>query len=134
MRNSDLIREVYAAFGRGDVPAVLAAFDPAIEWLEAESFPYAAGNPYVGPAAVAEGIFMRVVGDVDGFAVLPQRVIDGGDTVVVEGRYRGTAKATGIAIDAQFVHVWQLAGGKITTFRQYTDTKQWADAFGAMGV
>jgi ketosteroid isomerase-like protein len=84
--------------------------------------------------AVAEGVFMRCVADVDGFTVTPRRFTEGGDTVVVEGRYRGTMKATGIPIDAQFVHVWQLAGGKVVAFQQYTDTKQWADAAAAVGV
>ena len=134
MRGSDVITGLYQAFGRGDVPAVLGAFDPAIQWLEAENFLYADRNPYVGPAAVAEGVFMRCVSDIDGFTVTPQRVTDAGDTVVVEGRYRGTMKATGIAIDAQFVHVWQLDGGKVVAFQQYTDTKQWADAAAAVGV
>ena len=134
MSNGDVIRGLYEAFGRGDVPTVLGKFDPAIEWLEAENFMYAAGNPFVGPGAVAQGVFMRIVSDVDGFTVVPQRITEGGDTVVVEGRYRGTMKATGIPVDAQFVHVWQLAGGKIAKFQQYTDTKQWADAAAAVGA
>ena len=134
MRSTDVVRGLYDAFGRGDIPAVLGQFDPAIEWREADNFLYADRNPYVGPAAVAEGVFMRIVSDVDGFTVVPQRFIDGGETVVVEGRYRGTMKASGAPIDAQFVHVWQLAGGKVASFRQYTDTKQWADAFAAVGA
>ena len=134
MSNGDVIRGLYEAFGRGDVPAVLGAFDPAIEWREADNFLYADRNPYIGPGAVAEGVFMRIVGDCDGFTVVPQRIIDGGDTIVVEGRYRGTMKATGLPVDAQFVHVWQLAGGRIAKFQQYTDTKQWADAAAGVGA
>ena len=128
--NGDLIKNLYAAFGVGDVPAVLGGFDPQIRWMEAEGFLYAAGNPYVGPQAVTEGVFMRIVSDVDGFAVVPQNFVDGGDTVVVEGRYRGTMKATGTPVDAQFAHVWQFRGGKIVRFQQYTDTRQWAGAAG----
>jgi ketosteroid isomerase-like protein len=134
MRGTDVITGLYQAFGRGDVPAVLGVFDPAIKWLEAENFLYADRNPYIGPTAVAEGVFMRCVADVDGFTVVPHRMTEGGDTVVVEGRYRGTMKATGVPIDAQFVHVWQLAGGKVVAFQQYTDTKQWADAASAVGA
>jgi ketosteroid isomerase-like protein len=32
MRSSDVVRGLYDAFGRGDIPAVLGQFDPAIEW------------------------------------------------------------------------------------------------------
>ncbi|MBK5296995.1 MAG: nuclear transport factor 2 family protein [Vicinamibacteria bacterium] len=129
--NGDLVKDLYAAFGKGDVPTVLGAFDAQIRWSEAESSLYAGGNPYVGPQAVAEGVFLRVVTDVENFAVAPENFVDGGDTVVVEGRYRGTWKATGKPVDAQFAHVWQFRGGKVVRVQQYTDTKRWADAAGS---
>ena len=78
--------------------------------------------------AVAQGVFQRVVTDVDGFAVVPEQFIDGGDAIVVEGRYKGTWKATRAKVDAQFAHVWHIRDGKIVRFQQYTDTRQWADA------
>jgi ketosteroid isomerase-like protein len=59
-----------------------------------------------------------------------KNLIDGGDTVVVEGRYYGKVRETGISLDAQFAHVWHLRDGKVVGFQQYTDTKQWADAIG----
>jgi hypothetical protein len=33
--NVGLVKSLYEAFGRGDVPTVLAAMDPKIEWNEA---------------------------------------------------------------------------------------------------
>lgn len=130
-KNRDIVKALYDAFGRGDVPAVLGAFDPEIQWKEAENFLYADGNPYVGPQAVAEGVFQRIVSDVDNFSVLPERFADGGDTVVAEGRYRGTMKTTGTPVDAQFAHVWQLRDDKVVRFQQYTDTKQWSESAGS---
>lgn len=130
-RNSDIVRGVYEAFGKGDVAAVLGAFDPGIQWNEAENFLYADGNPYAGPQAVAQGVFQRMVSDIEGFAVVPERFVEGDATVLVEGRYRGTMKATRARIDAQFAHVWQMRDGKVIRFQQYTDTKQWADAAGS---
>lgn len=132
--NGDAMKSLYDAFAKGDVPAVLGAFDPQIQWREAEGFLYADGNPYVGPQAVAEGVFQRIVSDVENFAVLPERYIEGGDTVVVEGRYRGKMKATGAPVDAQFAHVWQFRDDKIVRFQQYTDTRQWAEAALGSGV
>ena len=128
--NGEIIRGVYDAFGRGDVPAVLGAFDEKIEWREAEGFRYADGNPYIGPMAVASGVFQRIVTDVSGFHLVVERMTEGGDRVVAEGRYRGTMQATGRAVDAQFAHVWELRGSKIVQFQQYTDTFQWAMAAG----
>lgn len=130
-KSGDIVKALYDAFGMGDVPAVLDAFDPQIQWRGAENFLYADGNPYVGPQAVAEGVFQRIVSDVENFAVVPEHFVEGGDTVVVEGRYRGKMKATGTPVDAQFAHVWQLRDGKVVRFQQYTDTKQWAEAAGS---
>ena len=43
----DSVREIYAAFARGDLSAVLAALAPNVSWTEAEGFPY--GGTFVGP-------------------------------------------------------------------------------------
>ncbi|WP_447603521.1 nuclear transport factor 2 family protein [Nitrospira sp. Nam80] len=127
-KNGDIVKAVYDDFGKGDVPAVLGAFDPQIQWREAESLLYADGNPYVGPQAVLDGVFHRILSDVEHFAVLPERFVEGDDAVVAEGRYRGTMKKTGTALDAQFAHIWHLGHGKVVRFQQYTDTKQWSEA------
>ena len=36
--NVQLVREMYEAFGKGDVPGVLGRLDKNIEWREAENF------------------------------------------------------------------------------------------------
>jgi len=129
--NGERVHAIYEAFGNGDVPAVLRAFDAAIQWREAENFRYADRNPCVGPQAVLEGVFLRISSDLDQFVVVPERISDAGETVLAEGRYHGTVKATGKPVSAQFAHVWRFRDGKVIGFQQYTDTKQWADAFGS---
>jgi len=126
--NVQLIRGVYEAFGRGDIPAVLAQMDQSIEWNEAENFIYADRNPYVGPQAVLEGVFTRLGAEWEGFTVTPEELLDAGDRVVALGTYSGINKATGSAVRAQFAHVWGVRGGRVMSFQQYTDTKQFADA------
>ena len=123
MSGRDLISGLYAAFGRGDVPAVLGAMDAGIRWHEAEGNPYMpSGEAWVGPDAVLGNLFMKLGEDWDGFAVHPAHYHDAGDSVVVEGRYTATHRGSGQPLDAQFCHVWSIAGGKITKFQQYTDT------------
>ncbi len=120
----ELVTAVYEAFAKGDVPTVLAQFSPDLVWNEAESFIYADRNPYLGPQAVLEGVFLRIVGEWDGFTATPEQIVVSGDTAVALGRYRGTCKAMGVSVDAQFAHVWTAAGGKLVRFQQYTDTAQ----------
>ena len=128
--NVALIRGIYDGFAAGDVAAVLGAMSPDIVWNEADNFPYADGNPYVGPQAVAEGVFARCIGEWDGFAVNVEEILDAGDTIVALGRYGGSCKATGKAMNPQLAHVWRVAGGKAVAFQQYVDTLQVARATG----
>jgi len=128
--NVALIRGIYDGFAAGDVGAVLGAMSPDIVWNEAENFPYADRNPYVGPQAVAEGVFARCIGEWDGFAVNVEEILDAGDTIVALGRYGGSCKATGKAMNPQLAHVWRVADGKAVGFQQYVDTLQVARATG----
>jgi ketosteroid isomerase-like protein len=120
--NVAVIKGIYDAFGAGDVAGVLGAMSPDIVWHEAENFPYADRNPYVGPQAVAEGVFGRCIGEWDGFNVQMTDLIDGGDRVVALGRYGGAYKTSGGAMNPQAAHVWTLKDGKAVAFQQYIDT------------
>jgi len=119
-----VVTQLYDAFARGDVPAVIATFDAQIDWREAEGYAYADGNPYIGPDAVLHGVFGRLMADFDGFTVTPHEFLPTPDGVVTLGRYTGTNKSTGRPLDAQFAHVWRVHAGKIRRFQQYTDTAQ----------
>jgi ketosteroid isomerase-like protein len=130
MTNLDLTHALYDAFSRADIAYVLGALDPQVEWNEAENFLYADGNPYVGPQAVLTGVLARLAGEWDGFSASPEKMIADNDTVACVGRYRGTYKATGNAVNAQFVHVFTYKDGKIAKFQQYTDTAQFQAAAG----
>jgi ketosteroid isomerase-like protein len=130
--NVELLKSMYGAFARGEVATVLAAMDDKIEWNEAEGNPYHLGHPFIGPAAVVEGVFARVLNDVEGFEIHPERFVADGDTVVMLGRYwAAKAHATGKPIDVQAVHVWEFKDGKALRFQQYVDTLHWAEALGA---
>jgi ketosteroid isomerase-like protein len=122
----ETIKAAYAAFGRNDPSVLFGAMDPSITWNEAEGSPLADGNPYVGPQAIGEGVFARLMSAIDNFSAVPAKFIDGGDEVVVIGRYRGTMKAGGATLDAPFVHSYRFRDGKAIAFQQYTDTAQWA--------
>lgn len=126
-----VVRAIYDAFAAGDVAKVVALMAPDMEWNEAENFPYADGNPYRGADAILGGIFARLGSEWDGFAAVPNEFLDAGDSVVVLGRYRGTYRATGRAIDAQMAHLWRVRDGKAAAFQQFVDTLAVARATGS---
>jgi len=127
--NVGIVQGIYDAFAAGDGGAVLATFSPDIIWNEAESNSLADGNPYIGPQAVAEGVFGRIGQEWETFTLTDQTIYSvGEDMVLATGRYRGTHAVTGKSINAQKVHIFWFEDGMVTRFQQYVDTKQLADA------
>ncbi|MBX3268404.1 MAG: nuclear transport factor 2 family protein [Acidobacteria bacterium] len=121
MTNGELIKSVYDAFAAGDVPAVLGAFDENISWTEAAGFMYA--GTYQGPQAVLENVFMRLGTEWEGFAAVPEKIVDGGDgNVIATGTYSGKFNQTGKTTKVPFAHEWEIRDGKVVRFRQHTDT------------
>lgn len=121
--NVQRIQDLYEAFAQGDIPTVMGAMDPKIEWREAEGNPYAPdGKPWVGPDQILQELFIRLGTEWDAFTVHPKEFYDAGDTVIVEGRYTGTYKETGESADTQMCHIFKLRDGKVTSFQQYLDT------------
>lgn len=126
--NVDVVKGIYEAFAKGDVPAVLGALDPKIEWGEAEGFIFDVGKKFIGPDEVLQGVFMRIVNETTDFTVHPEGYVDGGDKVVSLGRYTGSINATGKKFDAQYAHYWEFKDGKVVRMQQYTDTGQFQKA------
>ena len=121
MTNGEIIRELYEAFGTGNVPAVLGAFDENISWTEAEGFMY--GGTYEGPNGVLAGVFMRIATEWEDFTVVASKIVDGGDgNVISTGTYSGKYLKTGKSMSVPFAHEWELRDGKIVKFNQHTDT------------
>jgi len=124
-QSEELVRDVYEAFARGDVPAVLGAMAADMEWHEAEGMPY--GGVYHGGEAVAQNVFGPITQDVMDFAVTAEEFIASGDAVAAVVRYTGTGKATGKKLDLPVVHVWKVRNGKVEQFRQFIDTAKFLE-------
>lgn len=120
--NLQLVRDLYAAFAAGDVPKFLGFLHPNIRWNEAESFPLADRNPYLGVEEVVAGVFGRLGDDWDGFRVEVAEIVGGDAVVTMFGRYRAKSRKTGKPLDAQVAHTWWIDGGKAVRFQQMVDT------------
>ncbi|HCY75541.1 MAG TPA: ketosteroid isomerase [Ignavibacteriales bacterium] len=128
-KNIDLIQSLYADFANGNIPSVLQKFDSKIVWNDAENFPYADGNPYIGSEAVLEGVFKRLGGEWEYWNLTEQKYYEAkSGEIIVTGRYKAKNKATGKVINTEFVHMWTIEDGMITKFQQFADTYQTAEA------
>ncbi|MBI5432702.1 MAG: nuclear transport factor 2 family protein [Planctomycetes bacterium] len=119
---NQILRSVYSAFAAGDLPALLAHLHPEIRWNEAEGFPLADRNPYVGCDAIVQGVFVRIAEEWDDFQVEVGELAGSGDVVTVFGRYKARHKRTRKVLDVQCAHTWWLANGKLVRFQQMVDT------------
>jgi uncharacterized protein len=63
---------------------------------------YAGENPYIGPTAVLQGVFGRLVAEWDASAYIRRRIVPTSDGALAMGHYTGTFKGTGRPVDAQF--------------------------------
>ena len=98
--NVQVVREMFAALGRGDIPGVLDRLSDDIEWRIAgpSELPYA--GLHRGRDEVAK--FFQTFGQAAEFEVFePQEYFSQGDKVVVPGHERQRVKATGLTVETE---------------------------------
>ena len=134
-QNTEIVRQAYAAFGRGDIPALLDLLDNDIEWhavIGAAPHVPTSGRRR-GKQAVAE--FFRVLSETIEFSRFePREFIAQGDQVVILGSYEGRAKATGRTFAEEWAMVDTFRNGRIVRFREYVNAAALNAAFEAAGV
>ena len=123
MTNVELVKQGYADFSTGNLEAVLAIWDPAIEWHECKGMPFVKGDGiFTGHEAVVTNVIMNLPVYFDGFNIEVNQIFGVDDKVVMVGYYLGTNKATGNPFKANATHVWTVKNGKATHFFQAVDT------------
>lgn len=125
MPNVKQIQEIYAAFGRGDVPAILAALADDVEWeygVNSTEVPWL--QPRRGRAEVKT--FFEALAAVEISKFQPRTFLETENTVVTLVDVEMIVKASGRkVIEEDEVHIWRFDGqGRIIRFRHRVDTHQ----------
>ena len=110
--NIEVVRGLYEAFNRRDLPAMLAIADPEIELRTTVEVHH-------GHAGVTEWID-RTRDAWEAFTIEPVEIDAEGDEVIVAVRERARGRATGIELDERFGHVWTIRDGKATRLRAFS--------------
>lgn len=114
--NADVVGQAYDAFGRGDIPGILALLDENVEWSSS------AGLPQGGEFRGTDGVltFFQGVGAAwDPLTIDRETVTDfGTDRVLGLVRATGTLRDGGPA-EYGAAHVFTVRDGRITQFREY---------------
>jgi hypothetical protein len=123
--NALTVAQIYAAFGRGDVAAILDTLADDVAWEQwPDNFAQRAQVPYLvfrrGPAQVADFFAVLSGMTVLEFAVLD--VIGSGRQVVADVRASFALPGGGRYADEE-LHLWTFDNvGKVVRFRHYLDT------------
>jgi ketosteroid isomerase-like protein len=124
--NVQIIKNGYAAFGRGDMQGLMAFFADDIEWtIPGDGLP--AAGTFRGHAGVAD-FFQKLTSVTEILVFEPREFVADGDRVIVVGWDRSRVKATNKIVENHWIMAWTLRNGKVTNFREYTDTLAWARA------
>lgn len=123
MSNVDTVKQIYEAFGRGDIPAIIGTLDSNVEWDTESSTP---GVPWLQPRRGAANIpaFFASLAPLSFQRFEPHTFFDNGKTVFVLVGFDVTHVPSG----KQYTipnegHLWVFNdAGKVVRYQHVTDT------------
>jgi ketosteroid isomerase-like protein len=125
MSNIATVQDIYDAFGKGDVPRILAHISEDVVWE------YGAGAtdvPWLQPRWGKQGVaeFLASLADLRFENFQPKTFLDSGNLVVVVLDVAGAVVSTGQRItEEDQIHLWHFnKDGQVERFRHRTDTLQ----------
>lgn len=125
MSNLQTVQEIYEAFGRGDVPAILAKLSESVDW---EYGATSTDVPWLQRKKGRDGAasFFASLDAIQIHSFAPKTFLETEGVVVVLVDIEFTVKATGKrVIEEDEVHIWRFdAESKVARFRHRVDTHQ----------
>lgn len=128
--NVQTIQQVFDAFGRGDIAAILDTVSDDTDWgfnVAESDVPWHA--QFLGKQKVP-GFFEALLSNVDFQAFEPRGFIDSGDSVVAHVHVEYRVKKTGRTVNENVLMWWRFGtDGKITGLTHFEDTAQVLGAY-----
>lgn len=118
---TQIVQQAYAAFGSGNIPALLSYVADEVDWecVISNNVPYAGKR--TTPAQVGE--FFAALVDADNIHVFePREFLDAGDHVTVLGWEDTTALENGRRFTSEWVHIFTVRNDKIVRWRCFYNT------------
>lgn len=132
--NIQLVQAAYAAFGKGDLPAILAMMsDDVVMGIVGRE----QDAPFLGVRNGKAGVqdFFRLLGEAHEIHVFePKRFVGGEDKVFVWGHYRWTMRKSGVSKHSDWLHELTVRDGKLVSWLGHNDTAMLAAAYHAAPV
>jgi ketosteroid isomerase-like protein len=122
MENLQLVQHMYQAFGRGDLPALLATFDPDLQWINPGPVEPRYFGTHRGPDAVARNVFGFLAENLAFEVFDPYEFFVSGDKVVALVRMEAVARRSGQRLVQQAAHVFTFRAGKLIGFYDFQNS------------
>jgi ketosteroid isomerase-like protein len=123
--NVKTVEEIYAAFGRGDIPAVLDQMADDVRWEEwSDSFAQRAEVPELLPRTGRDGVasFFQAIADWEITELQVLDILASGSQVAAEIVIAASNPQGGAFRDEE-MHLWTFdADGRVCRLRHYVDT------------
>jgi hypothetical protein len=129
--HSATVQEMYAAFGRGDVPAILEHLAEDVTWEPVGTSVVDDGVPWLARRSGRDGAaeFFASLEPLEFRRFEPLAFIVGDGELAVRIRIDVTVKASGYMIDDEEIHLWTFDdAGRVTSFRHALDTAKHIEA------
>ena len=130
-----IVQELYAAFSRGDLPALISRLHAEVEWAANvdHSLPAARGVPCYTPGRghlFVGRYFQLILQGYEMHTFQPVAFLAGGTEVAVRLQVDFTIRSTGKRISTEVIHHWIVGpDGLVTRFRDFEDTLGWSHAW-----
>ncbi len=121
------IKEIYSAFGRGDIAAILENATDDVSWEFEAPAVLTWGGLRHGKAEAA-GFFSALAAEQSDPVLKMTEFFASGDAVAAFGRYDATVRATGTRVSTPVAHYFKFRDGKIARYINIINTAAFVEA------
>jgi ketosteroid isomerase-like protein len=120
--NADVVRPIYEYWGRGDWSPIFDVYHPRMKWGWSDEFPGLGGVIY--DPEHPNSRLRAWLSEWEDWRAEPDDFVEIGDHVVVLTRYIGRGRGSGVEIEQEGAHVFELRAGKVIRLEIYASRER----------
>ena len=128
--NVELVRQVYEAARRRDPAAVLALYDPQVEWDASRTHLGGLTGPVVHGRDDLREWFREWFVAWEGLEDREDELIEAGEQVISVGRTRARGRSSGVEVEMSGAAVWTIMDGRVTRVVWFPSREEALEAVG----
>jgi uncharacterized protein len=131
LSNVEALRPVYEEWGRGNWAPRFEVYGDDMAWGWSDEFPGLAGV-YRDPE-LRNRRLLEWLSEWEDWRCEAEEFVTNGEFVVVLARYTGRGKESGVSVDTDGAHLWQMRDGKVIRLEVFSSRSRALAAAGLQG-